>query len=319
MGIAILGVLLSHAMEWTESENLWVLKIGNIIGRLVFTQGFLFLSGFGLYYSLSKENNNILFYKRRMERVLIPFAIMAFPFYFLEFCMGKDSFCSFLLKESSLYFWAYGNNGMWYISVTIFLYILFPFIFNILFKSKVYKSILFRTIILIFLSETIIIFIYFINKPYYDLISIGITKIPIFLIGMIMAYMSKEDIKLNIYYFICICAIFIINLVLKKEFPFFISIYEICYRLLSIPLICVCLKYLKFQYLNIILKWLGKYSLEIYVIHILLINKMKYLLNLIEINNATYLHVLVTYLIVLLLCKPIHNWINKFIYYFKTM
>ena len=320
MGIAILGVLLLHAFAWTGSEHLYLSKILGPLGRTVFTEGFIFLSGFGLYYSFSNNNNIYVFYKRRVERFFIPFIMMAFPFYFLDFCCGNDSFVLFLLKESSLYFWIYGNNGMWYISIIIFLYMIFPLLYNIIFKYKIYKSILFKIIVLIFITYIIIISIYFINESYYDLIKIGITKIPMFLIGMIMAYMSKENMKLNIYYFICICLMLIINFILKNKFTFFIPIYEISYRLLSIPIICVCLNYFKSKIqLILILEWFGKYSLEIYVLHLLLIDKIKILFNILKLNNSAFFYVLVTYIIVLLLCKPIHNLIDKQINYIKSL
>lgn len=55
MGIAILGVLLLHAFAWTGSEHLYLSKILGPLGRTVFTEGFIFLSGFGLYYSFSNN------------------------------------------------------------------------------------------------------------------------------------------------------------------------------------------------------------------------------------------------------------------------
>ena len=50
MGIGILGVMLSHYFRWSGLEGGPVaLAFKPFIG-LVYTEGFLFLSGFGLYY-----------------------------------------------------------------------------------------------------------------------------------------------------------------------------------------------------------------------------------------------------------------------------
>ena len=77
MGYAIFGVLVSHLLMWLDIKIPGV----NMVLRLIYTQGFLFLSGFGLYYSLSKSSEILPFYKRRVKRLYIPFALMAFiPF-----------------------------------------------------------------------------------------------------------------------------------------------------------------------------------------------------------------------------------------------
>lgn len=52
--------------------------------------------------------------------MIIPFALIAFPFNFYGLFQNGD-FQIFLLNESALYFFFYGNNGMWY---TLEMYIL---------------------------------------------------------------------------------------------------------------------------------------------------------------------------------------------------
>ena len=71
MGYAIFGVLVSHLLMWLDIKIPGV----NMVLRLIYTQGFLFLSGFGLYYSLSKSSEILPFYKRRVKRLYIPFVL----------------------------------------------------------------------------------------------------------------------------------------------------------------------------------------------------------------------------------------------------
>ena len=50
MGIAVLNVIILHSLSWTGLQSpKWIVSILGGFGRLVFTEGFLFLSGFGLY------------------------------------------------------------------------------------------------------------------------------------------------------------------------------------------------------------------------------------------------------------------------------
>ncbi len=58
MGIGIVGVLLSHLVTVGGFDtNYMLVKFLLLFKQLVYTQGFLFLSGFGLYFSLSKNSD----------------------------------------------------------------------------------------------------------------------------------------------------------------------------------------------------------------------------------------------------------------------
>lgn len=81
MGIAIIGVCLLHAFAWTDIEGTKIARIIFPFARIAFTEGFLFLSGFGLYYSFCKNNNKRTFYLKRFNRVLLPYVIMCLPFF----------------------------------------------------------------------------------------------------------------------------------------------------------------------------------------------------------------------------------------------
>lgn len=70
MGIGILGVMFAHCLEWGNVSGVIALIFKPFNG-LVFTEGFLFLSGFGLYYSFSKNDELKGFYRKRVNRLLI--------------------------------------------------------------------------------------------------------------------------------------------------------------------------------------------------------------------------------------------------------
>lgn len=131
MGIAILNIMLQHFIHWNElSSPQWMLSGFRMIYSMVYTEGFLFLSGFGLYYSFTKSPKIKGFYKRRFVRLIIPFVIIALPFLLIDVAEGKYGLDIFTLRISTLYFWVVGNDGLWYISLSVILYLLFPLLYK---------------------------------------------------------------------------------------------------------------------------------------------------------------------------------------------
>lgn len=204
MGLSILGIMLAHIYIWT---GLQVPLLGTVIGlfsRSSHTEGFLFLSGLGLYYSMSNKITSLQsgfknktfiyksFYKRRFYRLLVPFIIITFPFYAYDDLISTFNLGKYLLEQSSLYFWFCGNNGMWYISVSILLYALFPLIFD--FIDNNWRRCLILIVILIFL----IALIRFCFPEYYEMTMIGIPKAPVFIIGCYAGYLAKNNISISL-------------------------------------------------------------------------------------------------------------------------
>lgn len=108
-------------------------KMGGIIllfSRLIFTESFLLLSYLGLYYSYHQCQDISLFYRKRVLRLLIPFMMMAKPFYLIPFIGGQDCYGVFL-EKTGLYYFIYGNNGMRYISISLLLHVLFLILYKL--------------------------------------------------------------------------------------------------------------------------------------------------------------------------------------------
>lgn len=272
MGIAILGVFTAHFIGWSNAESFLPQYLINILmsfSRLIFTEGFLLLSGLGLYYSFSKNDNLKDFYIKRLKRLIIPFIFISFPFYLFNYFVIENEIPILFLNLSSLYFWFFGNNGMWYISISVALYILFPILYNFIFRSK--KHILIRVLILICISMILNIFLEYFYPLYFEKISIGITKIPIFIFGIYMGYCSSKNYTLKpIVYLISVC-FFMCMHIIKNDWM--IEYYESILRIISIPVLCVILSFidLKFKSRAIFnfLNWFGRLSLELYIMHML--------------------------------------------------
>ena len=314
MGIAILGVMIGHGISWMELRDCsWTKPLG-WFQRIAFTEGFLFLSGLGLYYSFRKNSDVRSFYLRRWYRMMLPFMIMALPFYLIPFLLGDTSVIRFLLCETSLYFWFYGNNGMWYISVSLLLYLLFPLLYRFLFRQPEQRGIYLRSLCLVVALFLLCVALHHFAPAYYEATDIGLAKLPMFVLGMLAAWMTCNRKCLTFNQLVGGGILIVLLFFLKRKDEFFVSYYEMSVRLLLMPIACVVMEWLsrrKWQVATFF-EWFGRYSLELYVLQMLLITPMKQLLLYAGMDECLvrFLHVAITYALLLLLCAPIHRGID---------
>lgn len=126
MGVAMIGVMCGHLMNHTFQPSL----LGFVV-RMVHTPGFLLLSGMGLYYSFNKNSNLSEFYYKRFYRLLLPYFVISSIFFGIFLSFGHISILNYIGYVSTLAYWYEGNfYAMWYISVTVLLYALFPLIYK---------------------------------------------------------------------------------------------------------------------------------------------------------------------------------------------
>lgn len=134
MGLAAIGVFVMHFIVQGVLAFPSPLKKIETVLLLWGSSGvdvFCLLSGFGLFYSLEKNPKLSQYYKKRVVRVYIPFLLITIPGYlfFLKISIKK---C--LIKWTTLYLWVSGNDGTWFVSFIIVMYLLSPIIY------KFYKS-----------------------------------------------------------------------------------------------------------------------------------------------------------------------------------
>lgn len=79
MGVGVINVLMLHTINWLDLTGLFA-KLLEFLNKMVFTHGFILLSGFGILYSLRKNSSYWAFLRKRIERVWLPFVIMDIPF-----------------------------------------------------------------------------------------------------------------------------------------------------------------------------------------------------------------------------------------------
>lgn len=188
MGIAILGVMLGHI-----TNLIYHPKILEQFLRLVHTFGFIFLSGFGLYFSFSKSPFLSNFYVKRIKRVYFPYLIISSGFFILFYIFGKCSFLQILEYLTTLAFWYEGNYyGMWYIAISLFLYLIFPLLYRLLFGNCAISPGK-RTLIVMMVTLLLLISIQYFFPEYWNMLQLGLPKILIFPLGVYCGYLAKKE------------------------------------------------------------------------------------------------------------------------------
>lgn len=237
MGIAMICVIIYHAFCWIYNP-IGVFNIGYFGVDI-----FIFLSGFGLYYSFEK-NSIKTFYKNRFKRIYPLYCISVCIAYALYF--NRWEFTTFLANLTTLgYYLDYGINRFdWFLNALITLYILFPLFYH---YSKL------KYVGLILLTVVVFVFMHYHRMPYwYDCL---ISRLPIFMYGILFSRCYKSS-------------PFIIFLGIVLFFPcrlyssFFLST-----SFLVLPIIVISLYILPFlcSSLSSFINFCGRYSLEIYL------------------------------------------------------
>lgn len=134
-GFAILAILFSHVGYFLASDHRFLFPFSIMAG--VGVDIFLFVSGYGLTVSaLKKSLSPRAFYERRLKKIFIPLWITLIGFFLLDFTFLKkvypfhDVLFSFFgyFHHADLYNDV--NSPLWFISLILFYYILFPLIFS---------------------------------------------------------------------------------------------------------------------------------------------------------------------------------------------
>ncbi len=134
-GFAMLTIIFAHIGYALSTDPAFLFPFSILSG--VGVNLFLFLSGYGLTTSgLKKEETILMFYKRRLLKLFIPFWIILGTFLALDFfVLGKTYTLAFLLQSIFGIFIHADvqidfNSPFWYFSFILFYYLLFPIVFN---------------------------------------------------------------------------------------------------------------------------------------------------------------------------------------------
>ena len=257
---------------------------------------FLILSGIGLFFSLSKNDDIKQFYKKRFRRIVPTYLFVAIPFFLISFPFDLKKF---LIRISGLNLVFYWERFFWFIPLILLCYLLSPFYFR--FISRVKCSILFP-----FVLALALFFISF-HTPRTQIM---MTRFPIFLLGMHLGKSVYEDktifnwkpqiISILIPAFAMFCVV-IINYI-----PHIIEVERQVYFLCGIPSLLFVLSIVKLlvkvKLIQRLLKLMGNLSLELFLVHPCIVLPLCMKLSLPKIINVS-----ISYIVAIIVAYALHS------------
>lgn len=277
MGISIICIIIFHYVEdcgiYHVHKNGWVEFFRNYITSSS-VDGFLFLSGFGLYYAMKKHPDISQFYKRRFTRILIPYFLIATPaLCWNDFLFDKTGVKAFFSDLSFYSFFTRGMSWFWYILLICFCYLIFPFIFRAIDKAPDEESEQMRIINLFTFFTMITFVIRLSNKELFDNTNLALLRIPFFCLGCFIGKYSYEKRSISGgTYGLMLLSLFAIQF--RKGSKIIFARYSAAFLNISACILIAILfsKLKHFEKIHNCIKkffeWFGKYSLELYLAHV---------------------------------------------------
>lgn len=137
MGVASIMVVLHHFVVELYPD-LHIPGVTVILGRgNIGVDIFLLVSGMGLWFSMSKDDNTKRFYLKRIRRVLLPALVITLPYWiWFDLFFQRSGIFRFVLDWTGLSFWTHGVTTTWYVSFIIICYLFYPLIFRLQKKNR---------------------------------------------------------------------------------------------------------------------------------------------------------------------------------------
>ena len=138
MGMSAILILICHSVAYIEMPRIlhYILSLGNIGVDL-----FLFLSGMGMWFSLTKPlrvGGVKHWYSNRYIKLLIPYLMVVLPLNAIEYGMGMYKgldIWNYLLGLTTLRFYV-SHDAPWFIAALLPLYLLAPLFYRLIRKYR---------------------------------------------------------------------------------------------------------------------------------------------------------------------------------------
>lgn len=138
-GVAIISIMIFHFFEDIANSNLsggglgFLGKLYNTFIGSVGVEFFVFLSGVGLYFSMSKDSNILHFFQKRIKRILPVYLMVAIPYWIvIDLIIMQKGVKMFAFDFGFVTFFTQGTRTFWYVLFIVFAYLIYPFVYKIL-------------------------------------------------------------------------------------------------------------------------------------------------------------------------------------------
>lgn len=284
MGVAIILVLLCHcdSFSWGIFHS-YVEQLVKIAACGV--DIFLFVSGFGLFYSMKKDSSLVHFYRKRFLRIIPEYLLIALVGYVVWDAIQRLGAGELLIQLStfraSFLYGTHDNGHLWYIFFIFFVYMLFPGIYIAGNCDRKINLPFFVIVSVLPIVIELFLLVFFPKVMSTFQIERMIARIPVFLLGVYCAYQSFYNNKSVSKMWIPILFILFFVLRLFKIILFdkgdsipysqiFVRLANQCLAAALMMLTALFVEKIangKLKFVHVILQWFGKASLELYLIH----------------------------------------------------
>lgn len=274
-GVSILWIMLFHGYL-CDVYYFADVPILNYVGKLIEAgnlgvEMFLMMSGICLYFSYSKNPDTFAFLKKRLKRVIPAMFVICGPYWIWQIIRGDITFSLFFLNLTTLRFWVTGDQQIWFVSLILLCYLLFPYFYGYIYEKE--EHTLFRCVLSCICLVLFVWIIKDVTPKYYKQTEIALTRIPSFLIGIWMGKKVHNKEKISALWWIPLCGAFLLYFIGVIEAGLVPSgmLHRYLGLLLAIPMtffIAQCSSWLPESFRKV-LRFFGGISLELYFAHIL--------------------------------------------------
>lgn len=269
MGASAILIILCHAPAYVD--------LPNCVAALLSRGGwgvdiFLFLSGLGLYHSLSSISNDVncslkLWYTKRFKRLLIPYTLSYVPLCVIRGIIRGDSLLNIVGDISTLSFWT-RHSGAWFVALIIPLYIIAPFLYSLFkdAKSDRHKFIVMSSMVIICLIFGAYVFKGVEYRGFIYNLQFASSRVPSFIFGMYLGHYVLNQYKIKYPLLICMI-VSLAACIFKYYIP---SLTISCFMALPTMLIMIFVFSKDIKIINSACNFMGNISLESYLFNGLL-------------------------------------------------
>lgn len=282
-GLAILWIVVFHAGAINSVDYSFGMSALMPLKRFIAAGNvgvdmFLFLSGVCLYFSFTRNGNIVEFLGKRFVRVLPAVWLVDGIYWLVYYGFMKGDWLGFASRMTLTRFWMTGDSSIWFVSLILLLYLLFPLIYLYLFDVKAKYSGFLRLLVLMATTYTLNLLLWQTNADVYSMVEVATTRIPVFILGIWVGQFVYEKRKLPRVFVVLapLCAIFFLLVFGFKllDYPALRFFYLVGGVSLSYTVALICTMFDKLpekkRLLYRFLAWTGGFSLELYITHIAL-------------------------------------------------
>lgn len=281
MGLAILGIIVFHFTGDCASYDVHFNGLVALYYEYIRSSGvdiFLFLSGFGLYFSFKKDSDRLRFYKRRFTKILIPYVLLCVPAWIWQCFIYENAGMREFLKEVFFFdFFEKGSVWFWYVLIICICYFIFPYVYEIFEQAsnRIAEQMYMMSIFSFFTVVSIMLQLY--HEQFFSNVEIAFLRFPAFFLGCLIgkAAYEKRKVSMSVWFMMIVS---ILLLPLSQDTNIIIVRYVLALFALSLFWVITLafegfskIKIAKLPYgvLKNILEAVGRYSFELYLSHVM--------------------------------------------------